>query len=157
MSRSWVCWCLVRPIKAFAFGNQAHIPREEPSPFPERFPSATGCTVLPSSLLRTSGLLLLHTLLLATVAEIGLQPLGGGTLLQGQHLLRPVPQDPILCKGKVAPWAQASSPGSIPGHRGTPLQLPSMAQGASRSLTSRSDGFEVLYSGFWQCCQEGPH
>lgn len=39
----------------------------------------------------TSGLVLFHSLLLVVVAGVGLQPLGGGALLEGEHLLRPVP------------------------------------------------------------------
>lgn len=51
----------------------------------------------------TSGLVLLHALLLAAVAGVALQPLGGGTMFKAQHLLCAVPQGPVLCKGQAAP------------------------------------------------------
>lgn len=114
-----------RPQKLLPLETKLTAPGEEPSPFPEVsrcfFRMHTPGHAAPRlSLPVTSGLVLFHPLLLAVVAGVGLQPLGGGALLEGQHLLRPVPQGPVICKGKVAPWGQASGPGNSPGHGRTP-------------------------------------
>lgn len=83
-----------------------------------REPHTTQCSCQPTPCPGTSGLVLLHSLLLVAVAEGSLQPLGGGALLEAQHLLRAVPQGPVLCKGCAAWWGHlrdASCPAPQPG------------------------------------------
>lgn len=62
----------------------------------------------------TPGLVLLQALLLAAATQVGLQPLGGGALLRGQDLLRPVPQDSVLCKAKWGSLGASFQPQQLP-------------------------------------------
>lgn len=106
-----------RPQKLFPRGTP-HNPRScQPTPRPG-----------------TSGLVLFHSLLLVVVAEGGLQPLGRGALLEAQHLLRAVPQGPVLCKG------QGTRDGRLGGYAsGTPPAQP-CSQVPPQSPTARPPG-----------------